>query len=109
MPRPRLCGCGCGQPVTGRKSKRFCSDACPAKNHRRSHSDSAARASAEGANPLHEGGAVSDHVGDGSVTVTDREVRCSGCGSPISRLVGPLPVASYCRGCVEGGRCPCHG
>ena len=100
------CLCGCGQPITGRRSKRYVSD-----SHRKRHNR---------ASTYHGGGAVRARRGRESrtrnvpgtttqdVRVTDtepREVHCP-CGRLLPRLRGPLPVAVYCHGC-EGVACPC--
>lgn len=45
---------------------------------------------------------------DTSVTLTylDRvSVHCQGCGSFIPKLRGPVPISTYCAGCVEQGVC----
>ena len=96
----RLCACGCGRPVTGRRSKRFYSDACRVRAHRGSGPEIAANGPRAAENPLHSGGAVSQ---GGDVTLADTKlcaVRCSGCWCVLPRLRGPLPVRAYCRECV---------
>lgn len=49
---------------------------------------------------------VSTYPSTADVTLSDRPkaVHCAGCAEPMPRLEGPLPVAAYCRDCVDGGR-----
>lgn len=108
LSRHRLCACGCGQPITGRRSKRFYSDAHRKRHHRGStpHQNvplagPAGRESRTRANP-----APAIPV----VRVTDtepREVRCP-CGRLMPRIDGPLQASAYCADCMEDERCPCY-
>jgi hypothetical protein len=106
MPRPRLCACGCGRPLTGRKGKRFYSPGCRVKGHRRGAPQIDSKVPAVAENPLQGQGPVSQ---DGGVTLTDTkpaDVYCAGCGSLMPKLEGPLPVAAYCSRCVNDGSRP---
>ena len=49
---------------------------------------------------------VTTYAPNSDVTLSDRPkgVHCAGCAEPMPRLEGPLPVAAYCRDCVDGGR-----
>jgi len=102
----RPCACGCGQPVTGRRSRRFYSDACRVKAHRGDPSSAAAKVAHVGENPLQSSGVAPQ---DGSVTLTDtKPAYCVGCGELMPRLEGPLPVPAFCADCVREERCPCY-
>jgi len=103
---PRPCPV-CGSSFAGRKSRRFCSDACRVKNHRRGTSSSLVRVPDKTENPLHGAKPAPECAGDLNVTPTDTAVRCSSCGELMSDLVGPLPVATFCKDCVAAGGCPC--
>ena len=100
---PRLCACGCGQPVTGRRSRRFYSDACRVKAHRRGAPRVNSKVATVAENPLQGVGAVSQDTSVPETYLGTREVFCPGCGSPMPRLRGPLPVPAYCRECSPGG------
>ena len=52
---------------------------------------------------LRRDGSVSAYPSTADVTLSDRQkaVHCAGCAEPMPRLEGPLPVAAYCRGCVD--------
>ncbi len=95
--RARSCLCGCGQEVTGQRSKRFYSDGCRKRFDRSgralepSQRTPAKRESRTPPEPA---------TGAQNVRESDTEVRCSGCWSVMPRLEGPLPVPTYCRRCV---------
>ena len=87
-----VCACGCRRAIVGRRSKRFYSDACRVRAHRGARPTAAEVAE----NPLQRGQVIRR---DGGVTLT-RDVHCRGCGSVLSKIRGPLPVAAYCRKCA---------
>ena len=100
LSRHRLCACGCGRPVSGRRTRKFYSDACRVRAHRGSGPDIAANRPRAAENPLHSGRAVSQ---GGDVTLSDTklcDVRCVRCGSQLAGLRGPLQEPAYCRRCV---------
>jgi hypothetical protein len=103
MSSSRLCACGCGQPLTGRKSKRFYSDACRVKTHRRGVPQIDSKVPPVAENPLQGSEAVSQDTPVTETYLEPREVHCRGCGSLMPKLEGPLPVPAYCRECVPGG------
>ena len=93
-----------GRPVVGRRSRRFCSDACRKRFTKSS-------TSLQTAPPRGRGGRESRTQDEPATTtpdvrVTDTEPRpadCSGCWSLMPRLEGPLQVTAYFRECVPGG------
>ena len=86
-----LCGCGCDQPIEGRRStRRYVSAACRKRAER-------ARSRRDGP-PMPR--VDSEYA---PVTVTrSRAVYCDGCGELVPKIEGPLPVEVYCRGCADG-------
>lgn len=102
----RLCACGCGQPLAGRSHQRFYSDGCRKRFRRAGNAHrteipdrKSSRETRTKPEPVPE---------DRGVWVSrSRVVYCAGCGAPMPRLEGPLPVAAYCEDCVAEGRCPC--
>ena len=106
----RLCACGCGEPVTGRKTKLYYSRAC-AKRAARSgpqpHSSAVAKVAHVGENPPQGGKSVSQGGGV-AVTDTKQPASCSACGRPLPRLYGSVQVSAYCADCVQAERCPCY-
>ncbi len=104
MSRARLCACGCGQPVTGRRSRRFYSDACRKRFSRGSATHrSGSQPAATARESRTDGNPAPAIPGVRESDTKPREVFCAGCGSLMLRLEGPLPVAAYCRECVPGG------
>jgi hypothetical protein len=98
---PRLCACGCGRPLKGQKSQRFFSDGCrkranraPAPRHNTPQHDPGAR------EPRTQPEPAPGIPGVRALDTNPREVFCAGCGSPMPRLEGPLPVPAYCRECA---------
>ena len=87
------CECGCGRSVEGRRTtRRYSSASCRKRAER-------ARGGQGGlSNPR------SDSVHEGVTLTRSRPVHCAGCAEPMPKLEGPLPVAAYCRDCVDGGR-----
>ena len=105
--RKRVCPCGCGHHVMGRKSKKFYSPACRVKTHRGGPSRADAKAPSVAEKALQDSGALAQ---DGGVTLTDTnapEVHCP-CGRLMPKLEGPLSVVAYCFDCVQDHRCPCY-
>lgn len=98
------CACGCGQPVTGRRSKRFFTDACRKRHNRGSTpAQTAPLRSRSGREPRTQDEPATT-TPDVRVTDTERQpVHCAGCWCLMPRLEGPLPVPTYCRECVSGG------
>ncbi len=108
--KKRLCLCGCGETVTGRKTKLYYSRAC-AKRAARSGpqplSTAVAKASSVGENPPQGDKAVAQGGGV-AVTDTKQPIYCP-CGrGPLPRLFGPIQVPVYCADCVQAERCPCY-
>jgi hypothetical protein len=99
----RPCACGCGREITGRKSRRYYSDACRKRGERATQSAPLrARGGLESRTQEEPATAIPD------VTVTDREPVLCPCGRPLPKLDGPLQVAAYCADCVQDQRCPCY-
>ena len=108
----RSCACGCGQPITGRKSKRFLSDACrkwanrtPTPHQNVPIAGPVGRETRTTTAPVQSTGGTVDDVRE--LDTKSRDVYCAVCGSPMPKLRGPLPVAAYSNDCVVGGRCLC--
>jgi hypothetical protein len=106
---PRLCACGCGRTLQGQRStRRFFSDACRLKNHRRgtpTTTVSGARVAEKRPQPPIPLSA------QGGETLTDtipREVYCAGCGALMAKLHGPVQAPAYCSSCVAQEACPCY-
>ena len=103
--RPRLCACGCGEPITGQRTKRFVSD-----SHRKRFCrlgrvlEPSQRPPAKRESRTHPG----PPAGTPNVRALDSrtEVSCSVCGRPLPKLYGPLQVSAYCADCVQADRCP---
>ena len=107
LSRHRLCACGCGEPITGRRSRRFYSDACRKRHNR----GSASRQNVPLAGPAGRESRTRAKPPPGipDVRVADTElseVHCP-CGRLTPGIYGPLQVSAYCADCVEAERCPC--
>ena len=107
----RVCACGCGEPITGRRTKLYYSRACAKRAERnlgpspRSSPD--AKVAHVGENPPQGDKSVSQGR-DVAVTDTKQPVFCP-CGrGPLPRLYGPMQVSAWCADCVEAERCPCY-
>ena len=105
------CACGCGRQLGGRRShQRYATPACRVRAHRaRPVATIESRPSGEGQGPRRRVKAVSQYSPTDDVTLSDRPkvVHCGGCGVPMPKPEGPLPVAVFCRVCVAAARCPC--
>ena len=86
----RKCACGCGRPVTGRRSRRYCSDACRKRHDRGGsktpHRNASKRPQRGGETRTSEGAALRHYPDGQDVRVTDTDVYCSGCGRLLPNL-----------------------
>ena len=103
----RLCACGCGQPITGQRSKKFYSDACRKRFVRSARPHNAPQTS-----PLARETRTRTKPAMGTPVVRESdtnptEINCP-CGRPLPRIYGPLPENAYCKECVQDRRCPCY-
>ena len=102
----RLCACGCGQEIDGRRNKLFVNDT-HSKRCRRNGDLNAP----ENAHKAPEGGSGAGLVTDCGPDDDVRdyiEVCCSSCHRVRPGWEGPLQVKYFCRECVEAGLCPCE-
>jgi len=107
----RFCACGCGRPVRGKFTKRYASIACRQRaRRRREATESTRRPLRVSRNQIQnaEGGAGTPRSRKSDinrVTPTDTNVgkasvHCRSCGTPLPKIIGPLPCPAYCKECV---------
>jgi len=98
----RLCACGCGQAITGRRSRLYASDACRKRFTRGSPPHHTAPLRGRSGRESRTRDEPATSTPDVRVIDTEpRPVHCSGCWSLMPKLQGPLPVPAYCRECVD--------
>ncbi len=101
----RKCACGCGRALQGQRStRRYHSDACRLKNHRRPTPTRTVSGARVAEKPPQPSAPLSL---DGDETLTDTNVYCGGCGSVMAKLEGPVQAPAYCSSCVAREACPC--
>ncbi len=102
--KKRLCACGCGQEVTGQRSKKFVSDSHRKRFNRSGRvleSTQRPRTGQESRTPPESA------TGTPDVRALDTEAACAACGCPMPKIYGRLQVSVYCADCVGANRCPC--
>lgn len=99
----RLCACGCGRRVTGRRNRWYFSTACrmaaTRKRRLRYHIQIAEGGARRPGRPKTD----TNRVTDSDTNVKISSVHCSGCRKTLPKLIGPLPCAAFCKQCVADG------
>jgi hypothetical protein len=99
--RIRLCLCGCGQKLQGRKSKRFLDDAHRKWFTRHGRQPRSAQRPGDGPQTGLDPKTVPRDRSDTDVRETNTDVYCSSCHRVRPRWLGPLPARNFCRGALR--------
>ncbi len=104
----RNCACGCGRALNGQRStRRYHSDACRLKNHRRATPTTTVSGARIAEKQPQPPAPLSVDEGETLTDTIPREVYCGSCGALMTKLEGPVQAPAYCASCVGQETCPC--